>query len=125
MVSIEKSEVEQILCSPEYYRDNGYRWATWETLRREAPVFRVDDFRIPPHSMGSAYILTEHADMMDISRDPGLWIQGPDMHRPPDDGVPRRTIIGMDPPDHAVYRNLVNRRFTPRQMNHLAPSFDA
>lgn len=31
------------------------------------------------------------------------------------------TVINTDPPDHGRYRNIVNRGFTPRQINRLEP----
>ncbi len=33
-----------------------------------------------------------------------------------------RSILHMDPPEHAAFRGLVNRRFTPRAMSGLAES---
>ena len=33
-----------------------------------------------------------------------------------------RSILHMDPPEHAAFRGLVNRRFTPRAMSGLAGS---
>ena len=33
-----------------------------------------------------------------------------------------RSILHMDPPEHAAFRGLVNRRFTPRALAGLAES---
>ena len=33
-----------------------------------------------------------------------------------------RSILHMDPPEHAAFRGLVNRRFTPRALSGLAES---
>jgi cholest-4-en-3-one 26-monooxygenase len=39
---------------------------------------------------------------------------------PPDDTVFLRQLLNMNPPEHAAYRAVVNRRFTPRAVQKLA-----
>ena len=60
---------------------------------------------------------------MEISSNPKTWNQ----HRPeggPTDERPQRQLLAMDPPEHAVYRNLTNRHFTPRAMQKLEAHID-
>ena len=42
----------------------------------------------------------------------------------PRHGIPQRELLAMDPPEHAVYRNLTSRRFTPRAIEKLQPRID-
>ena len=99
--------------SPEVFRDGGYPWAAWDVLRREAPVFRHENHVDLGRNWGSVWLITRYADIMEISKNPTRWNQHY-TQKEPVEGVPQHHIIAMDPPEHAVYRNLLNRRFTPR-----------
>ena len=105
------------ITTPELYRDHGYPWAAWDLLRREAPVFRYKNFMRADAraSLGDVWIISKHEDIMEISRNPNTWNQHPELTAPKN-GIPQRHIIAMDPPEHAVYRNLTSRHFTPRAM---------
>jgi len=67
-------------------------------------------------------VLTRHEDIREISRDPARFVnaRGVLVNDPIRDG---RTIDGsilhMDPPQHAEWRRLLNRRFTPRAVGPL------
>ena len=113
------------ITTPELYRDHGYPWAAWDLLRREAPVFRYKNFTRTEERgpRGALWIISKHADIMEISSNPKTWNQ----HRPeggPTDERPQRQLLAMDPPEHAVYRNLTNRHFTPRAMQKLEAHID-
>jgi cytochrome P450 len=81
-------------------------------LRADDPVHRCDtDF----------WVLTRYEDIRDVSRDParfcssrGALVNDPMRHGK--HSVASRSILHMDPPEHATFRRLVNRRFTPRAM---------
>jgi cytochrome P450 len=81
-------------------------------LRSDDPVHRCDvDF----------WVLTRYEDIRDVSRDPVRFCssRGALVNDPMREGkttVASRSILHMDPPEHAAFRGLVNRRFTPRAM---------
>ena len=77
-------------------------------LRREAPVF---------NSEPNTWLVTKYDDIRAISRDTehftsarGVLINDPARKR----GAPEGSILHMDPPEHAEYRRVVSREFTPR-----------
>ena len=80
-------------------------------LRQDAPAFRCLD---------GSWAITRYEDIRRISRDPARFVS----HRGVLINDPLRSedlgegnmfsILHMDPPVHALYRNLVNREFTPR-----------
>ena len=121
------------------YRDEGYPWAEWDLLRREAPVYWYQRPEYEPF-----WAITKHADIRYISSHPELFsnkqmlrlntarklgtaqrsrdlqmnFTGGDPGGPPD-------FIYMDPPEHRQHRSLVARHFTPRVMKMLEDHFAA
>ena len=119
------------------YRDEGYPWAEWDLLRREAPVYWYQRPEYEPF-----WAITKHADIRFISSHPELFsntqmlrlntarklgtaqrsrdlqmnFTGGDPGSPPD-------FIYMDPPEHRQHRSLVARHFTPRVMKMLEDHF--
>ncbi len=119
------------------YRDEGYPWAEWDLLRREAPVYWYQRPGYEPF-----WAITKHADIRFISSHPELFsnkqmlrlntarklgtaqrsrdlqmnFTGGDPADPPD-------FIYMDPPEHRQHRSLVARHFTPRVMKMLEDHF--
>ena len=119
------------------YRDEGYPWAEWDLLRREAPVYWYQRPEYEPF-----WAITKHADIRFISSHPELFsnkqmlrlntakklgtaqrsrdlqmnFTGGDPADPPD-------FIFMDPPEHRQHRSLVARHFTPRMMKMLEDHF--
>ena len=84
-------------------------------LRDEDPVHCSD---------AGFWTLTRYDDIRDVSRDPSRFCSGQgalvnDPVRAAGDRMPTRSIIHMDPPEHAVFRSLLNRRFTPRALSNL------
>src|SRR5205085_245816 len=78
------------------------------TLRAQAPVF---------NSEPNTWLVTKYDDIRAISRDTdhfssrqGVLVNDPARTR----GAPDGSILHMDPPDHAEYRRIVSREFTPR-----------
>jgi cytochrome P450 len=113
--------------SAEEYGAHGYPHAAWARLRREAPVARIEQDGFDPF-----WAITKHADLIWISRQPDVFLNGPRMAmlhnsvRPPaavrnDPGFRPmiRTLLHMDNPDHRAYRKLVSGWFTPRAIGHL------
>jgi cholest-4-en-3-one 26-monooxygenase len=102
------------VASPEHYEQNGYPYAEWTWLRRNAPVFWYDRRNVEPF-----WAITKHADIVEISKQPELFLNAPrlavftlDLPPPPEGSV--RHLLNMDPPDHARYRRLASSWFTPR-----------
>ena len=86
--------------------------AAFRRLRRDDPL--------PWHpGVGGAWCVLKHADVMEVSRDPGRFTstRGVQLGMKAEDarplGVPP-TILEMDPPIHNMHRKLVMGAFTPR-----------
>lgn len=87
-------------------------------LREEDPVHECEP---------GFWVLTRYGDIKDLSRDPAHFCSGRgalvnDPIRSTGQAGPSRSILHMDPPEHAVFRKLVNRQFTPRALSGLEES---
>ena len=83
-------------------------------LRVDAPVQQVDD---------DVFTVARYEQVRAISRNPtdfcssrGVLVNDPLRFAPADMSG---SVLHMDPPDHAAYRKLVNREFTPRGVGGL------
>lgn len=102
-------------------------WAGYAALRDLDPVHHVvPDLR--PHA--DFYVLTRHADVLEAAVDTetfssaqGLTVEYGEMEKigladnPP--------LVMQDPPEHSVFRRLVSRGFTPRQVRDVEPEVRA
>ena len=102
------------VASPEHYERNGYPHPEWTWLREHAPVFWYERDNVEPF-----WVITKHADIVEISKQPELFLNAPrlavftkDLPPPPEGTV--RHLLNMDPPDHARHRRLASSWFTPR-----------
>jgi cytochrome P450 len=102
------------VATPEHYEQHGYPHAEWTWLRRHAPVLWYDRPNFEPF-----WAITRHADIIEISKQPDLFLNAPrlavfsqDIPPPPEGTI--RHLLNMDPPDHARYRRLASGWFTPR-----------
>ncbi|MCH6561546.1 MAG: cytochrome P450 [Myxococcales bacterium] len=108
------------LIDPAAYAQHGYPHDEWTQLRRESPVQFFD----PPGWL-SYWAVTKHADIVEVSKQPEIFLNGPGMTmvraRSGDDKVQQqiRTVINMDPPVHRKYRKVGSPYFTPRAMHRL------
>jgi cytochrome P450 len=84
-------------------------------LRADHPVWWYEP--------GKFWALTRHADVLAVSRDPRRFCnsQGVLMNDRERPIAAADSLLYLDPPQHAHYRNLVNRAFTPRRMANLEP----
>jgi cytochrome P450 len=87
-------------------------------LRREDPVHRCAP---------GFWAITRYEDIRDLSRDPEHFCSGRgalvnDPLRAAATPMSAPSILHMDPPDHADFRRLVNRRFSPRALSGLTGS---
>ena len=80
----------------------------------------------PVHQCAPGFwAVTRYEDIRDLSRDPAHFCSGRgalinDPIRTERTTMSARSILHMDPPEHAAFRGLVNRRFTPRALSRLA-----
>jgi cytochrome P450 len=104
---------------------------------RDATFFARDDYyeilarlraEDPVHGCGPGFwAVTRYEDIRDLSRDPAHFCSGRgalvnDPIRATGTPMLGRSILHMDPPEHAVFRRLVNRQFTPRALAGLEES---
>ncbi|MGO8873051.1 MAG: cytochrome P450 [Acidimicrobiales bacterium] len=88
-----------------------------ERLRRESPVHATADGTVA---------LSRYEDVRDVSRDPARFVSGrgvlinDPLRDPEGTGRQAFSILHLDPPQHAAYRSVVNRAFTPRAVAPLA-----
>jgi cytochrome P450 len=121
------------LIHPEAYGAAGYPYATWARLRREHPVFRVEQEGFDPF-----WAVTRHADIVAVSKRPGRFLNAPRMAmmhnavRPPE-AIGRgiefksrlRMLLTMDNPEHRAYRNLAKGWFSPNALKGLTARVEA
>jgi len=110
---------------PQTYVDHGYPHEAWTRLRAEEPVFWWD--RTPGGE--DFWAITKHADIMAIGKDPRRFISGPRLvlrTEPEVEGAfqPPPTLIQMDNPQHAAYRKIIMKRFTPRALRRIHQDID-
>jgi cytochrome P450 len=82
----------------------------------------------PVHSCSPGFwVVSRYEDIRDLSRDPAHFCSGRgalvnDPVRSSSTPMLSRSILHMDPPEHAVFRKLVNRQFTPRALSGIEES---
>ena len=101
--------------------DEGFPHAYFKMLRAEAPLCWHPERAGPGH-----WVVTRYDDLKHVSRNPLIFsssLGGTTVRDMPPEHVERARAImlNMDPPQHAKYRRLVQRGFTPRMINQLAP----
>jgi cholest-4-en-3-one 26-monooxygenase len=101
--------------------DEGFPHEYFKMLRAEVPVC----WHPEPHGPGH-WALTRYDDVKAASRNPQVfssWLGGTTVRDTPPENLDRSRAImlNMDPPQHAKYRRLVQRGFTPRMIQQLAP----
>ena len=134
-------DLQQIdIHTPQRYAGQGFPWREWDQLRREAPVFRYERDDIEPF-----WAVTRHADVMTVSENSRVFINGgprlrlalkgePELLRggldtfgrsrgwnpaePPD-------MVFMDDPRHRQTRKLSSWAFTQGCMRSAGAHFDS
>ena len=113
------------IISGDYYQKNGYPHAQWTYMRRHQPVAHIEHPRTDPF-----WAVTKAADIMEISKQPRLWLNGPRLavflleegeEALPPEALPLKHLLNMDPPEHGEYRAILSRYFTPRSVRALEP----
>jgi cytochrome P450 len=115
-------EAARVFTDASAYADEPRFHAACALLRREAPVPLVEEDRFE-----AFWAITKHADVLDIERQPEIWLSAPRPALGPKGGgfgdpadVPVRTLVQMDAPDHPVYRRISSDWFKPRSIERLA-----
>jgi len=105
------------LAHPDHYAARGYPHDVWTRLRREDPVHWFD------HTEGVPFwAITKHADITTIGKRPEKFLNGPRLvigHQPERPNLFPPTLIQLDPPKHAVYRQLISHRFRPAALRRM------
>jgi cytochrome P450 len=99
-------EVPGLFSRPDYFQ-------VLERLRADAPVFGYQP---------GCWLLSRYHDVRDVSRDPERFCSGRGvlMNDPlRQGGEIHGSILHLDPPEHARWRALVSRSFTPRAIEAL------
>lgn len=94
---------------PEVRRDP---YPYYATLRAEHPVHRLESFGF--------WLISRYEDVQFVFKNPQLF-SSEGMAGPGGMDGQIRSIIMMDPPDHAKLRSLVSRAFTPKMIAALEP----
>src|SRR5512134_2692321 len=109
------------IASPEHFERNGYPHSEWAFLRRHAPVFWYERPNVEPF-----WAVTKYADIVELGKRPQAFLNAPRLAvfpleiPPPPEGTTRH-LLTMDPPDHARFRNVASKRFTPRAVKAWEP----
>ena len=105
---------------------NGQPFDLFKRLRKEAPIYwHEESLDFEP----GFWALTKHEDIVRVSKDPltfssavggHLMSMGdPDVVDPTAVAAIVGNMIGMDPPDHQIYRKMVAPSFTPKAIKAL------
>lgn len=91
-------------------------WGSYAELREVEPV----------HDAGGFWVLSRFAEVYDAARDTATYSSARGLTMT--DGETELDLVGgfapmvmLDPPDHTVFRRMVARGFTPRQVGELEP----
>ena len=82
-------------------------FAHYAWLREQAPVFRA-----PWRKNATLYVLSRHEDVVAALKDPATYSS---------QVAPAPILMFKDPPDHTRLRRTLQRAFTPRAIEELAP----
>jgi cytochrome P450 len=111
---------------PDGYVEWGYPHHVWTRLRREDPISWWDRTEGRPF-----WAITKHADIMEISKRPDIFINDPRLviqhepERPSEEmGFPK-TLIQMDGKKHTAWRKMISSRFTPRALKKIDGDIEA
>ncbi len=105
-------------------------YAAYAALRREAPVYRMPET--------GYYIISRYADIREALRRTDVFSNDFDTRvlspkgQPPEvaeiyrsEGWERKRVLQTDPPDHTLYRKLVDQAFTASRVRAMEPYIDA
>ncbi len=123
--SFDRAPTAAELLGPDRYQQFGYPHQAWTWLRKHDPVRWYPDNEM----FDGFWAIAKHADIVEIGKSPQDLILRPrlavfsHLHTPPDD--PARHLLNMDPPEHARYRQVASKSFTPRTVKVWEPKVQA
>ncbi|MDW3220517.1 MAG: cytochrome P450 [Acidimicrobiales bacterium] len=94
-----------------------------DRLRTHSPVHWHEESDGP-----GFWTIVRHEDVRRVSTSPlefSNWVGGPTRLEPESMDQVRMIIIGMDPPEHRAFRNIVAKAFTPKMIGQLEESLRA
>ena len=105
---------------------NGQPFELFERLRKEAPIYwHEESLEFEP----GFWALTKHEDIITVSKAPQTFSSAvgghlmtmgdPEVVDPSAVAAIVGNMIGMDPPDHQIYRKMVAPSFTPKAIRSL------
>ncbi len=103
---------------PEDYANHGYPHQIWARLRAEEPV----SWQVQPGNAVDYWAITKHADIMEIGKQPDIFLSGPRLviqHLEEEVRDLPPTLIQMDNPMHRDFRGMVSKQFTPRALKKI------
>jgi cytochrome P450/uncharacterized protein GlcG (DUF336 family) len=114
---------EHSLMDPDIQADP---YAYYAALREQAPVYRMPDT--------GAYVISRYRDIQHVLARPEIWSidlvgkAGSSMFQHPEalailerEGWPRNTKLSSDPPEHRIWRSIVDVSFTASRVRASAP----
>lgn len=95
---------------------NGIPHAELAELRESDPVWRYEGGAVDPF-----WLITRHADISTISKNPALWLNGPRSTLQRKRGEPQaiNSLPQMDPPVHGKHRKVIQAWLLPRNLRRL------
>src|SRR3954454_13771077 len=101
-------------------------WSAYAELRENDPVHQVE----PGNGQSDYWVLSRFADVFEAGRGTtafssarGLKMTAGEAELDLVDAF--RPMVMQDPPEHTVFRRMVSRGFTPRQVTELEPQIRA
>lgn len=110
------------LLNPDTYA-RGMPYAELRAIRAAGPLMKLDD----PITGIPYWVVTRQAELDFVSKNPAIFSSAERSPFPMEyedwmvTDVHRKTIIGMDPPEHQVVRRIMRNAFTPKNVDSYAP----
>ena len=110
------------LLDPDTYAE-GMPYNKLREIREAGPLVKIED----PITGIPYWVVTRQAELDAVSKNPKLFSSAERSPFPMEfedwliEDVHRRTIIGMDPPEHQVVRRIMRAAFTPKNVDAYEP----
>jgi cytochrome P450 len=113
---LESDHPYNAIFDPHYWGRHGAPHDVLATLRNEDPVYWFENDQFDP-----AWLLTRHADVEFVGKQPRLFLSGPRtvFHNPKGFKSPLIGLPQQDAPQHTRHRRAMQGWFTPRAMRNL------
>ncbi len=114
------------LVDPDTYAD-GMPYQKLREIRAAGPAVKIDD----PITGIPYWVITRQKELDVVSKNPKLFSSAERSPFPMEHEewviteVHRKTIIGMDPPEHQLVRRIMRNAFTPKNVDSYEPQFRA